>query len=82
MNEKIKVESDVLNFKNKENSKYKEHLSEIQKKIDNGKLKLISDNKNDSENVSDENESDENESDEKSSNQVETNEEYINNKDN
>ena len=82
MNEKIKAESEVLNYKNKENLKYKEHLSEIQKKIDNGKLKLISDNKNDSENVSDENETDENESDEKSSNQVETNEEYINNKEN
>ena len=82
MNEKIKAESDVLNYKNKENSKYKKHLSEIQKKIDNGKLKLISDNKKDSENVSDENESDENESDENSSNQVETNEEYINNQEN
>ena len=77
MNEKIKEENDVLNYKNKENSKYKKHLSEIQKKIDNGKLKLISDNKKDSENVSDENESDEN-----SSNQVETNEEYINNQEN
>ena len=52
-------------------------MSEIQKKIDNGKLKLISDNKKDSENVSDENESDEN-----SSNQLETSEEYINNKEN
>ena len=82
MNEKIKAESDVLNYKNKENSKYKKHLSEIQKKIDNGKLKLISDNKNDSENVSDENESDENERNENSSNQVEKSEEYINNQDN
>ena len=80
MNEKIKKESDVLNYKNKENSKYKDHLSEIQKKIDNGKLKLISNNKNESENESDENE-DEDES-ENSSNQKETSEEHIDNKEN
>lgn len=86
MNEKIEKESAILKYKNKENSKYKKHLSEIQTKIDNGKLKLISDNKNDEKKSESENESDENENEDEdessTSNQAETSEDHIDNKEN